>query len=366
MASVSDVSDFCASKSEFVPSEDSLSDSDNEVQTKKRKHNPMKWASNARKANRNKGMAYITKAGKSVPARSTGPPCKCSKQCFNKVHADMKMELLVSFNKLGDKEKQDVYLCGLLTVCNIARRCPKSGTGVPQEHTYLYKARDGTTELLVCKTAFCSLHGIDKSRVERLAKHLAQNVTSPSNLRGKHGNRPHAVSENCIAQVDQHIRSFPRRKSHYSRTDNVKKYYLAADLNVKKMYHFYLQKHEPQEYLKLQSGLVIKPNISYDFYYRYFVSNFNMSFGKPRTDTCETCDQVDKNIMSTECEEEKGKLRTEKELHLRKAQVFYTLLKEKSKLTKENVYAETICIDYQQNLELPKVPSSDVFYSRQL
>lgn len=141
MASVSDVSDFCASKSEFVPSEDSLSDSDNEVQTKKRKRNPMKWASNAKKANRNKGMAYITKAGKSVPARSTGPPCKCSKQCFNKVHADMKMELLVSFNKLGDKEKQDAYLCGLLTVRNIARRRPKSGTGVPREHTYLYKVR---------------------------------------------------------------------------------------------------------------------------------------------------------------------------------------------------------------------------------
>ncbi|KAJ4437603.1 hypothetical protein ANN_17748 [Periplaneta americana] len=244
MASVSDVSDFCASKSEFVPSEDSLSDSYNEVQTKKRKRNPMKWASNAK--NQTETMAWL---------------------------------ILPRQENLFPPVLQD------------------------------FRVRDGNTELLVCKTAFCSLHGIDKSRVERLAKHLALNLTSPPDLRGKHGNRPHAVSENCIAQVDQYIRSFPRRKSHYSRTDNVKMYYLAADLNVKKMYHLYMQKHEPKEYLKLQSGLAIKPNISYDFYYRYFVSNFNMSYGKPRTDTCQTCDQVDKNIMYAESEEEKRKIK---------------------------------------------------------
>lgn len=210
------------------------------------------------------------------------------------------------------------------------------------------------------------MHGISKSRVERLAKHLAHNVTSPPDMRGKHANRPHAVKEELVAQVDEHIRSFPRRKSHYSRTDNVTKYYLSSELSVKKMHTLYLQKHEPEAYLMLQSESPMKPKISYDFYYRYFVSNFNFSFGKPRSDTCQTCDTSDKNLLVAESDEDKRRIKTEKELHLRQAEAFYTALREKSTLAKENECIETICIDYQQNLELPKVPSSDVFYSRQL
>ncbi|KAF2880169.1 hypothetical protein ILUMI_26007 [Ignelater luminosus] len=34
--------------------------------------------------------------------------------------------------------------------------------------------------------------------------------------------RPNKIGEEIIAQIDEHIRSFPRRRSYYSRHDNQK------------------------------------------------------------------------------------------------------------------------------------------------
>ena len=221
--------------------------------------------------------------------------------------------------------------------------------------------------MIVCKTSFAGLHGISKSRVERLAKYMSNNVTSPPDLQGKHGNRPHAIPEDTIINVENHIRSFPRRKSHYSRKDNLKHYYLSSDLNIKKMHSLYVQKHEPEEYLRAQAGMEVKYKVSYDFYYRFFTTNFsNISFGKPRSDTCQKCDILEKKMLEAQTEEEKKSLRIQKDLHLRKAELFYSMLKEKTSLSKADETVETICFDFEQNMALPTIPSGDVFYSRQL
>lgn len=137
----SDSSDISVSGSDFVPSIHSSSESDVTKISKKRKRKPKKWVRNVRKQNRHRGKPYVTKTGKTVPARKTGPECKCKRHCFTKVTTNIRQELLTSFNKLGEKEKQDTYLCGLITVRDIARRRPKSGCGVPRSHTYLYKVR---------------------------------------------------------------------------------------------------------------------------------------------------------------------------------------------------------------------------------
>ena len=46
-------------------------------------------------------------------------------------------------------------------------------------------------------------------------------------------------------QLRDHIKSFPRQVSHYSREKNPKKRYLSENLNVKRMHHLYLAAHEP-------------------------------------------------------------------------------------------------------------------------
>lgn len=56
----------------------------------------------------------------------------------------------------------------------------------------------------------------------------------------------------------------------------------------------------------------------------------------------------------------------EKELHLRKAQVFYTNLNELTKEAKKNDLIDVLSFDFQQNMPLPHISSSDVFYKRQI
>lgn len=124
--------------------------------------------------------------------------------------------------------------------------------------------------------------------------------------------------------------------------------------------------HEPEQYILLKRHEKIKPKITYDFYYRYFTQNFNLSFGYPRTDTCGTCDVLHIQIEAASTEEEKRRLTLQKELHLRKAQIFYDDLTEKSELAKIDPSVETICFDYQQNLPVPVLTTGDIFYARQI
>lgn len=112
--------------------------------------------------------------------------------------------------------------------------------------------------------------------------------------------------------------------------------------------------------------LEIPMKITYDFYYRHYTENFNLSFGFPRTDTCATCDMLKVQLDASPSEEEKQTLLQKKELHLRKAQAFYDDLKIKTNLAETDPSVETICFDYQQNLPVPLLTTCDIFYARQL
>lgn len=173
------------------------------------------------------------------------------------------------------------------------------------------------------------------------------------------------IPEHVKKQVHDHIESFPKQISHYSRTRSSRQY-LSADLNLTIMYDLYLKKFEPEAYRLKQDKLPFQPKISYDFYGRYFRENFNISFGRTRKDTCKKCDTLENRIQSAESEEEKENFETQKKLHILKSEWFYRELKAKSKEAQENNHIEVLSFDFQQNMPLPKVPSGDAFYLRQL
>lgn len=55
-----------------------------------------------------------------------------------------------------------------------------------------------------------------------------------------------------------------------------------------------------------------------------------------------------------------------KKFHISKAEVFHNELKSKMELAKNDPEVEVHILDYQLNAPLPKVPSADAFYLRQL
>lgn len=127
--------------------------------------------------------------------------------------------ILGNFNKIGNKEKQDTYIVGLIKLQAINRKRPRKNSK-PKTISCYYKFRIGNVEKIMCKKAFCSILRIGKSRVERIVKLIQNNVPSPVDKRGKHDNRGNKKSDHTMFQIETHIESFPSRQSHYSRNKN--------------------------------------------------------------------------------------------------------------------------------------------------
>ena len=171
---------------------------------------------------------------------------------------------------------------------------------------------------------------------------------------------------NIKNQIHDHIKSFLTVESHYARGGTTKgRKYLSSYLSVAAMHELYLKQYEPEEYEKMQRSEAVNPKVKYEYYREYFNTHFNLTFGTPRTDTCVTCDELKVKIDDA-VDEEKGKFQEEKELHLRKAQQFYTELRTSTRMAKDNENIASIAFDFEQNFPLPHIPAGEIFYLRQI
>lgn len=300
-----------------------------------------------------------------------GLPCKCKKKCYDLLTTLERNTVFTDFYKMGDKNIQDAYLGSQISSSFVKRRRYNVSADVDNHEkrrnmSISYCIKVGRKSVAVCQVAFCNLHAIHKSRIYIIAQKCFSGHTTPGgDRRGKHYPRVNKVPDNVISTIHEHIKSFPARESHYSRNESLKKY-LPAELNITRMYEMYLEKYEKEIYDLLKQNKPCHPRVKYDFYYRYFVTNFNLSFGYPRSDTCSTCDTLKQRLESATTDQEIQDLLATKELHLYKAKAFYDDLKAKTQLAIQDETVETICFDYQQNLPFAVLPTGEIFYARQL
>lgn len=118
------------------------------------------------------GEEHVPLRNKMINERVTGPDCQCKKKCFSNICDENKVSILTIFNTIGDKSKQDILLGGLICINPESCRKSRNGSGPNKSFSIKYEVRVGSTFTIVCKKAFCSLHGINKSRVERIIKKL--------------------------------------------------------------------------------------------------------------------------------------------------------------------------------------------------
>nr|CAI5830759.1 unnamed protein product [Callosobruchus analis] len=152
--------------------------------------------------------------------------------------------------------------------------------------------------------------------------------------RGRHSNRPHKIDQEVKDFVKTHINRFPVDESHYSRNRNPHKKYLSPLLNLKE----YNQHNLPEKF-----------KIKKCSYSKIFVTEFNLSFGNPKSGTCAICDA--------------GEVNEEHNENYTAGTKAIKADKEKAKTTDNLVY---LTIDMQQTMPLPKLTTSKVFYLRQL
>ena len=158
----------------------------------------------------------------------------------------------------------------------------------------------------VCQKAFASLYGVSVSRVRRIAQATSTSICAPVDKRGKHPRRSRIqLGGEVKEQIRQHIKSFPALKSHYSSGKSKARKYLAPLLSVAEMHRLYVEKHESNSET---------PLVKYSYYAKYFNSEFNLTFGRPKVDTCPTC-EIFKNALQVDqaC---KWKIQQDHRLHL--------------------------------------------------
>ncbi|KAJ8960380.1 hypothetical protein NQ314_006070 [Rhamnusium bicolor] len=185
----------------------------------------------------------------------TGEDCKFTKlKCFQNINVEEQRIIIKEFNVVPtyDSQNKNVMRMLLSTTIHIV-------------------------EVPICYKAIISLHGITPRRLQTIQNQMTTHGKVLSDKRGRHKNRPHALSQNTLTKVNEHIQSLQGRKSHYS-LNKSEKLYLPDELSVKKLHEMYLEKFKSFP-------------ISYHSYRKIFITDYNISFGYPRYDTCSKCDE---------------------------------------------------------------------------
>lgn len=256
---------------------------------------------------------------------------------------------------MGDQIQQYSYLMGLLNITNINRR--RHGTydepeSSRRQATIYFTLPNGKGEIVqVCKKTFLDTHRITKRTVETLVKAKKRGDVVYVERRGnKKKNRKYSPDDEKA--VIDHVNSFPKQKSHYTRAKNDRDY-LSEDLNYHRMYLAFKELHPETE---------IQPRYYKDTVKKHFPK---LKFQKPRQDTCGTCDLLKSKILNESSNRDENKKSLE--LHHRKAERARSVMKlDHIKSQSPNSNTCTISVDLQQVLSLPTLSHSQMYYLRQL
>lgn len=312
--------------------------------SRKRAKNPDEWVRRKAALAREKGEAYTNYKGQLIQAKSVTAqnlcPQKCRLKCDEKFNIASREALFSQFYKL-DGNSKNALLFGSIKIHPVKRM--RKGATKHKSSTFKYVVTCDGKQTYVCKTALANLFCIGKKKIELVQKSIKDGLSTPNlDQRGKHQNRPHKIDDQVREYIKQHIAQFPAEESHYSRTKNINKKYLSPLLSISKMHKLFLE----------QCAL---DNVAQTFYvkectYRnVFVSDFNLSFGFPKSDTCSTCDA--------------GKSSEE---HIQSYHEAYDALRANREQAKNSNNFAYMTMDLQQTMPLPRLSTSKAFYLRQM
>ncbi|KAF2887172.1 hypothetical protein ILUMI_19001 [Ignelater luminosus] len=118
-----------------------------------------------------------------------------SLRCFDVIDSSKRQALIRNFNKMKDRNEQNAYLCGLISMKDICRRRPRKdgGSARLRDKSHTYKVRiqhaEGLfEEMSVSQAAFISLHGIKNHRLCTRKWYMKIKGEVVPDGRGKHTN----------------------------------------------------------------------------------------------------------------------------------------------------------------------------------
>nr|CAD7415001.1 unnamed protein product [Timema poppensis] len=106
-------------------------------------------------------------------------------------------------NEFLSHDEINLYLSGLITVVPVQRKRPRKDEEEEnfREASYIFCVRivESVQEIPVCKSAFLSLHGIRKGKLNYLLQSLKREGKVQRDKREKHKTRPHALNDETLS-----------------------------------------------------------------------------------------------------------------------------------------------------------------------
>lgn len=286
--------------------------------------------------------------------------CTCVKECHRLVPKDKREEDFQKYVTLGSYEAQ------LLFIVNCVKETPKSRSytvttenqsrGVKK--TKVYTRTYTICGIKVCKNMFLNHLQITPKKVDVSLKKNRDGDTI-KDKRGQTRGGWNKTKEEDVEFIKNIINALPKYESHYRRAQNTgNRQYLKLGMTVQKIYNLY------KEELKKIYGEKKEP-VSMVTLKRIFYTNFDLHCKSLKKDTCSRCDTF-KNKINNSTGEEKEKLHEEHKIHLKRADDLRSFMNEDLRQAETDIHFECLTYDLEKTLPLPRIPTSIVFYKRQL
>lgn len=153
-----------------------------------------------------------------LSSHEAGPACGCRLGCFDRIPIEARTQILQNFNLLPTHDAQNSYLSGLISVLPVNRHSEKEGI-LHYDAVYKYRVLamidSEIKEMIICKKAFMSIHGISRKKIEYLVASLKKTGCAPVDKRGKHNSHV-KLNDNVKSLIRGHINSFKGKISIYS------------------------------------------------------------------------------------------------------------------------------------------------------
>ena len=268
------------------------------------------WKRTIRKRLRNSGQEYRSTSGKVVAARTLKPVQnhKCRLNCASKLTDEQRQQIFYGFWALETWSAQNDYICELVEQRQVDRRYSDKGHASRRQFTRDFYLPGSSR---VCKIVFLATLGISNGRLSRaLNSHVqAGDLTPVADNRGRHAPANKTPADQ-IENVRQHIGSFPT----YSSEDAPNERFLSPTLSLSMMYRLYLKECE-------DSG---REPVKQWCYRRVLLTDFNLSFDTPPSDTRKNRDPFKVKTEAATDEVDKASLAGQWELHSPYSRIFQT------------------------------------------
>lgn len=325
----------------------------------KRCRNPKNHKREVMKAKREKGQQYENYKGRIIEAKTFRKVvCKCRMSCHITIpEVDQKHIFDEYWNLSSWTEKTTFLLNNSESSDCKARRKAEKRKNIRFQKSFHREYFFGSKEKKVCKNFFSSVLQVSKSKIDKCIQKKQKNASDCTvDRRGKHKSHKKSPA-NKIRNIVKFINSLPHYESHYVREANPGRKYLPPNLNLKILYEEYKNMCNEQDESPLSNYMFR------DVFYR----KFNLRFKAPLQDTCNYCDSMKHKINEAPIKSvQRMELIQLREEHYSGVRLLSQEYKDYVNESKQSTDTIVLVFDLEKIFETPKLPTSRVYYSRQL